>query len=50
MWQTNPNFPEPGSGGDELYRIGAAANMSGGYYFMPPAPPGSGHVGAGLLD
>lgn len=50
MWQTNPDFPEPGTGGDDLYKIGGAANISGGYYFMPPAAPESGHVGAGLLD
>ncbi len=50
MWQTNPDFPAPGAGGDKLYEIGGAANIGGGYYFMPPAPPANAPIGAGLLD
>ena len=50
MWQTNPDFPEKGSGGDELYRIGGASNLSAGYYFMPAAGAANSFVGAGLLD
>lgn len=38
MWQMNPDFPKKGEGIDALYRIGGAANIGGGYYFMPPAP------------
>jgi deferrochelatase/peroxidase EfeB len=42
MWQTNPNFPVPNAGRDALYGIrGGAANISGGYYFLP-ANPGKG--------
>ena len=50
MWQTNPDFPIKGAGGDELYKSGGAANMTGGYYFMPAAAPANGYIGAGLLD
>ena len=35
MWQTNPDFPVPGTGIDSLYQI--ATNVGGGYYFCPPA-------------
>jgi deferrochelatase/peroxidase EfeB len=37
MWQTNPDFPKKGTGMDALYTRGGAANIGGGYYFMPPA-------------
>jgi deferrochelatase/peroxidase EfeB len=50
MWQTNPDFPTKGAGGDSLYESGGASNMSAGYYFMPPAAPDSTYVGTGLLD
>lgn len=36
MWQTNPDFPQPGTGIDDLYRLGGASNVGGGYYFVPP--------------
>jgi deferrochelatase/peroxidase EfeB len=36
MWQTNPDFPVPGTGIDALYQI--ATNVGGGYYFCPPGP------------
>lgn len=48
MWQMNENFPTPGAGLDALYGIGGAANVGGGYYFIPAAPPGDGPVGGGL--
>lgn len=39
MWQTNPDFPVKGAGMDALFRShGGAANVGGGYYFMPSAP------------
>lgn len=50
MWQTNPDFPSKGAGGDELYKSGGAANMTGGYYFMPAAAAAGSYLGAGLLD
>jgi deferrochelatase/peroxidase EfeB len=50
MWQMNPDFPKPGSGRDALYDSGGAANIGGGYYFLPPAPVGRGdHLGSVLL-
>jgi deferrochelatase/peroxidase EfeB len=48
MWQTNPDFPEPGTGTDALYGPGGAANIAGGYYFMPAAAADGEHLGAGL--
>jgi deferrochelatase/peroxidase EfeB len=48
MWQTNPDFPTPGAGMDALYGPGGAANIGGGYYFMPRAAQGDDHLGAGL--
>jgi deferrochelatase/peroxidase EfeB len=49
MWQMNPNFPTPGTGLDVLYGIGGAANIGGGYYFIPAGPAGDDcPVGAGL--
>jgi deferrochelatase/peroxidase EfeB len=38
MWQTNPDFPEPGTGVDALYGRKVLSNIAGGYYFCPPAP------------
>lgn len=39
MWQTNPDFPVKGAGRDALYSsAGGAANISGGYYFLPANP------------
>lgn len=37
-WQTNPDFPKPGTGIDMMYGSGVLSNISGGYYFCPPAP------------
>jgi deferrochelatase/peroxidase EfeB len=49
MWQMNPDFPTAGSGMDVLYKIGGAANVGGGYYFIPAAQPGAGRpIGAEL--
>jgi deferrochelatase/peroxidase EfeB len=49
MWQMNRNFPTPGTGLDPLYGIGGAANVGGGYYFMPAAPVGADDwIGSGL--
>lgn len=51
MWQTNPDFPFPGAGNDALYGLGGAANVSGGYYFIPPAPIAENeHLGTRLLS
>ncbi|GEP50931.1 hypothetical protein FNO01nite_16030 [Flavobacterium noncentrifugens] len=36
-WQTNPDFPEPGTGIDIMYGSGVLSNVSGGYYFCPPS-------------
>ncbi|MEY9230999.1 deferrochelatase/peroxidase EfeB [Bradyrhizobium japonicum] len=49
MWQTNPDFPRKGTGRDALYESGGAANIGGGYYFMPPAPGKGDHIGSALL-
>jgi len=50
MWQTNPDFPKKGTGRDALYESGGAANIGGGYYFMPPAPARKGdYIGSALL-
>jgi deferrochelatase/peroxidase EfeB len=35
MWQTNPDFPLPGTGIDALYGRGVLSNVRGGYYFCP---------------
>lgn len=40
-WQTNPDFPSPGTGIDILFGSGVLSNVSGGYYFCPPAPAGA---------
>lgn len=48
MWQTNPDFPEKGSGRDALYGPGGAANIGGGYYFIPAAARGADHLGTGI--
>jgi deferrochelatase/peroxidase EfeB len=48
MWQTNPDFPAPGAGMDALYGPGGAANIGGGYYFMPAAPDDGDHLGSRL--
>lgn len=48
MWQTNPDFPEKGTGVDALYGPGGAANIGGGYYFMPAAASRTDHLGTGL--
>lgn len=51
MWQMNRNFPHPGAGLDALYEVGGAANIGGGYYFMPRAAPAEDdYIGAALLD
>jgi deferrochelatase/peroxidase EfeB len=50
MWQMNPDFPHPGAGRDALYDAGGAANVGGGYYFLPPAPHSKqDHLGSALL-
>lgn len=38
MWQTNPDFPVPGTGMDVLFAKGIIEATSGGYYFCPPSP------------
>lgn len=48
MWQTNPDFPAKGTGRDALYGPGGAANVGGGYYFVPAAAQGEDHLGKGL--
>ncbi|MCA1441980.1 Dyp-type peroxidase [Ensifer sp. IC4062] len=48
MWQTNPDFPKKGAGFDALYGAGAAANIGGGYYFMPRVAKAGEHIGGGL--
>jgi deferrochelatase/peroxidase EfeB len=37
LWQTNRHFPTIGAGLDALYEAGGAANIGGGYYFLPAA-------------
>jgi deferrochelatase/peroxidase EfeB len=50
LWQTNKDFPVKDSGIDALYARGGAANIGGGYYFMPAAAWTDGDfVGAGLF-
>lgn len=49
MWQTNPDFPHVGAGRDALYDVGGAANVGGGYYFLPPAAGQGKHLGSALL-
>ncbi|CUS37847.1 Dyp-type peroxidase [Candidatus Nitrospira nitrificans] len=50
MWQTNPDFPVPNTGPDTLYGKGILSNVTGGYYFCPPASPqGEDFVGSGLF-
>lgn len=49
-WQTNPDFPAPGTGIDALYGSGVLTNVSGGYYFCPAAPrEPHAFVGSGLF-
>ena len=51
MWQMNKDFPEPGTGIDQLYKVGGASNVGGGYYFIPSAPlTEKDHVGSLLLS
>jgi deferrochelatase/peroxidase EfeB len=50
MWQTNPDFPTKGAGQDRLYKDGGAANIGGGYYFVPPAAEKGGMIGEGLFE
>ncbi|HEX8285751.1 MAG TPA: Dyp-type peroxidase domain-containing protein [Pyrinomonadaceae bacterium] len=51
MWQMNPDFPTKGAGIDAIYGIGGAANIGGGYYFMPPAPATEDdYLASSLLD
>jgi deferrochelatase/peroxidase EfeB len=50
MWQTNSDFPHPGSGIDALYESGGAANLTSGYYFMPAAAATGSYIGVGLID
>jgi deferrochelatase/peroxidase EfeB len=40
-WQLNPDFPRPNTGIDALYEQQILSNVTGGYYFCPPAPTGS---------
>ena len=49
MWQMNKDFPHPGAGLDALYEIGGAANIGGGYYFMPRAAAEGDYIGSALL-
>lgn len=49
MWQTNPDFPLPGTGIDALYAKQILSNVAGGYYFCPPAPLESEFVGSGMF-
>ena len=48
MWQTNTDFPTPGAGRDALYGPGGAANIGGGYFFMPRAAGDDAYLGEGL--
>jgi deferrochelatase/peroxidase EfeB len=51
IWQTNPDFPEKGAGIDALYGKGILSNVTGGYYFCPPAPRGAGgFIGSALFE
>jgi deferrochelatase/peroxidase EfeB len=51
MWQTNPDFPKPGTGVDAMYSLGILTNVGGGYYFCPPAPSGGeDYLGSGMFD
>jgi deferrochelatase/peroxidase EfeB len=50
LWQTNPNFPKQGTGMDALYARGGAANIGGGYYFIPAAAQAADdYIGSGLF-
>lgn len=40
-WQTDPDFPSPGTGIDVMFSSGVLSNISGGYYFCPPAVNGA---------
>lgn len=49
MWQTNKDFND-GPGMDALYARGGAANIGGGYYFVPPAARSSSdYIGSGMF-
>lgn len=48
MWQMNANFPNAGDGRDALYTIGGAANICGGYFFIPAASRD--YLGVGLFS
>ncbi len=49
-WQTNPDFPVPGTGIDALYGSGVLSNVDGGYYFCPAAATSpDDFVGSGLF-
>lgn len=51
MWQMNRDFPFKGAGLDAIYEIGGAANIGGGYYFMPRAPATKDdYLASSLLD
>lgn len=49
-WQLNPDFPQRGTGIDRLYGNNVLVNLTGGYYFCPPAPSGvNGFLGSALF-
>ena len=51
MWQTNPDFPVPGTGIDILHREKIIQAISGGYYFCPPTiREGQKFIGEALFD
>jgi deferrochelatase/peroxidase EfeB len=51
MWQTNPDFPKSGTGIDALYARGVLSNVTGGYFFCPPAqgPAETDFIGMGMF-
>lgn len=51
MWQTNPDFPVRGTGIDALYGRGVLSNVTGGYFFCPPAagPAETDFIGMGMF-
>jgi deferrochelatase/peroxidase EfeB len=48
-WQTNPDFPVPGTGIDALYESRVLTNIAGGYYFCPRAPLENEYVGLDMF-
>src|SRR5262249_49252803 len=49
-WQLNPDFPRTHTGIDALYEHDILSNVTGGYYFCPPAPTGrADFVGSALF-